>query len=780
MPEIEFGPIVERVGCGCSLVKVFLITCDYLVEFKPFQFLMAMKVAFVSLVVSTVFFKVPFGQKWQDLVRHRIRRKYHVLVSISRVKLNINRIEIIGMSYHDTKTGNSVKAGRLVAKLQVGFRGVRIKEIAIDEGDIKIERGAVTEPKEGQFSNAQQDSIQRLSVRLIRLIKYFIYKAPVLLKFKNLKLSAQMYESKNIAIEIGRVFVVNGKSERYVHLNSIFPHEELSLANEYNDTLSVDFADIRVNDIGNSDCIAVESASVQLNCNVGDYVSKFQLLAKTGKVAVTSPFVTENTELNIEPVTLRAKVTCDRSGFVIDPVTCFNFNKLAFSFSYDHPFKKGTFKEVGLKLNYCTVQEFLDSFPAFVTKDIYTVTFTGGFGFDANFKFKTAAPKPHSFDLKVRVDAGVKDFGKLDMEFLKFPFRHSIYQNGKKVREIELTKENPHVVNIESISELFVKTILCCEDYNYYKHNGIDVEAIGFSLRANIVSGRFARGASTITMQLMRNLFLSHQKCLYRKVEEVLLTLLVGSAHVDKRRQLEIYLNIIEFGRDLYGVAAAAEYYFGRTPAELSLTESLVLSYVLPRPKFFHDALLQRSPQLVSNLGKHLEVSSRAMLMHGFINFDEFRSVVYDVTFANGLGKFSFPHPTDNLHATLSDVYFKVLKLWAERYCYLASPFISCAYRSHEEQLNLYNQGRKNPGNVITNAMPGESPHNYSPSLAFDVGFKDIYDQFDWSEDLFRKFAEIVKEVDINCNVRWGGDFVSFKDMPHFELSNWKSVDRSK
>ena len=103
----------------------------------------------------------------------------------------------------------------------------------------------------------------------------------------------------------------------------------------------------------------------------------------------------------------------------------------------------------------------------------------------------------------------------------------------------------------------------------------------------NIKARRFIRGASTITMQLAKNLFLSREKTLSRKLEELILADYLEQAFT-KEEMMELYLNVIEFGPDLYGVGAAAQHYFGRRPNELNLAECLFLSSILPNPIAFH------------------------------------------------------------------------------------------------------------------------------------------------------------------------------------------------
>lgn len=98
---------------------------------------------------------------------------------------------------------------------------------------------------------------------------------------------------------------------------------------------------------------------------------------------------------------------------------------------------------------------------------------------------------------------------------------------------------------------------------------------------------------------------------------------------------------------------------------------------------------------------------------------------------------------------------------------------ITATYRSPEEQDQLYAQGRTKPGQRVTNARAGQSPHNYMKSLAIDVAFvKRGTKSLDWSNALFDRFQEFMK----NPKITWGGHFKSLKDRPHFELTGWKAL----
>jgi peptidoglycan L-alanyl-D-glutamate endopeptidase CwlK len=120
-----------------------------------------------------------------------------------------------------------------------------------------------------------------------------------------------------------------------------------------------------------------------------------------------------------------------------------------------------------------------------------------------------------------------------------------------------------------------------------------------------------------------------------------------------------------------------------------------------------------------------------------------------------------------DLNIRLIGVWLHAARTFSDMYPKLPKPFITCTYRSPEEQLELYAQGRTKPGKIVTQLKSG-SKHNKKPAEAFDIAFKDKNGKLDWSADLFKKFADIVKAAD--RDIRWGGDWQSFKDRPHFEM----------
>jgi membrane peptidoglycan carboxypeptidase len=142
-------------------------------------------------------------------------------------------------------------------------------------------------------------------------------------------------------------------------------------------------------------------------------------------------------------------------------------------------------------------------------------------------------------------------------------------------------------VPLVNISRHMETALLVCEDGRFWRHRGFDREAIANSIRDNLRADRFLRGASTISMQLAKNLYLKREKTVSRKLQEVVLTLLLEQ-ELTKGEILELYLNVIEYGPGVYGIGDAAEHYFRTDPSELSLSQAFYLASILPNPRANH------------------------------------------------------------------------------------------------------------------------------------------------------------------------------------------------
>lgn len=140
---------------------------------------------------------------------------------------------------------------------------------------------------------------------------------------------------------------------------------------------------------------------------------------------------------------------------------------------------------------------------------------------------------------------------------------------------------------LERISPELLHAVLLAEDDTFYRHRGFDFEQIRQAVRIDWERGRWAYGGSTLTQQLARNLYLSPEKTLARKLREAFIAWKLERA-LSKRRILELYLNVAEWGPGVFGAQAAARTYFGKDASELSADEAVALACALPSPRRFH------------------------------------------------------------------------------------------------------------------------------------------------------------------------------------------------
>ncbi len=175
------------------------------------------------------------------------------------------------------------------------------------------------------------------------------------------------------------------------------------------------------------------------------------------------------------------------------------------------------------------------------------------------------------------------DFPKLDTVFLQ-----PVYDGTEIKREVLVGPLNKYFTPYDQIPQHFVQSVTTSEDGAFFRHNGFNEDAIREALIENLKAKKFKRGASTISMQFVKNVYLNRKKNLARKFQEIFITwLLENQQPVSKERMMEIYLNIIEFGPDVYGIGEASEFYFRKRPIDLSYEESLFLSGIIPSPKRF-------------------------------------------------------------------------------------------------------------------------------------------------------------------------------------------------
>ncbi|WP_229717681.1 biosynthetic peptidoglycan transglycosylase [Parapedobacter defluvii] len=232
-------------------------------------------------------------------------------------------------------------------------------------------------------------------------------------------------------------------------------------------------------------------------------------------------------------------------------------------------------------------QDLFDAFPKGLFESLEGIRVSGNIQYQLEAFLDANNPDSVRFHSDMQQKGfKVNTWGAANIPKLNSTFVYTPYEDEKPVRDIVVGPENPNFIPLNQISPYLRNAILTTEDPSFFSHNGFVEEAIRTSIATNYKEKAFKRGGSTISMQLVKNVFLNRNKTLVRKLEEILIVWLMESTRaVSKERMYEVYLNVIEWGRNVYGITEASRYYFGKHPSQLTLGESIYLASIVPRPK---------------------------------------------------------------------------------------------------------------------------------------------------------------------------------------------------
>jgi hypothetical protein len=203
-------------------------------------------------------------------------------------------------------------------------------------------------------------------------------------------------------------------------------------------------------------------------------------------------------------------------------------------------------------------------------------------------------------------------------------FTHRVTMRDGRVRTVQVGYGSPSFTPYEEISPYMVAAVLTTEDGGFFRHRGFLPSQFKTALERNLRAGKVRLGASTISMQMIKNVWLSHERTLSRKLQEMFLTWYAETA-LSKQRILEIYLNVVELGPGIYGVTRAADHYFGKSPGELTPPEAAYLALMLPSPVRRHVHYCNGQP---SDAFK-IKIQRILAIMHGRGRIDALDYEVY-------------------------------------------------------------------------------------------------------------------------------------------------------
>lgn len=241
--------------------------------------------------------------------------------------------------------------------------------------------------------------------------------------------------------------------------------------------------------------------------------------------------------------------------------------------------------ELGASIPRTSCQDLFGAAPRALLPDLEGLALGGTFALDTSVSLDTRSLADTNVTWNWENKCSVKKTPEaIDPQRFREPFQHFVKDADGNETEMLTGPTTENWIPFDEISRHMETALIVCEDSRFWTHRGFDPKAIQDSIAANLKAGQFVRGASTLSMQLAKNLYLGREKTLSRKLQQAALTLLLEE-RLSKQEILELYLNVVEFGPGVYGIGQAARHYFNTHPSELSLGQAMFLATLLPRPK---------------------------------------------------------------------------------------------------------------------------------------------------------------------------------------------------
>lgn len=266
-------------------------------------------------------------------------------------------------------------------------------------------------------------------------------------------------------------------------------------------------------------------------------------------------------------------------------------------------------------------QELFGSLPAGLFDNLEGIRTQGQLSYHFLFDVDFSSLDSLKFESELKAkDFQIENFGRTPLNKMSGEFEYTAYENGQPVRTFPIGPTWEHFTPLDSISPVLQMSVMQSEDGAFFYHQGFLPDAMREALIHDLKVHKFARGGSTISMQLVKNVFLNRNKNIARKLEEALIVWLIETERLTpKARMYEVYLNIAEWGPMIYGIQEASEFYFDKRPSQLSVEECIYLASIIPKPKHFRNSFTENG-QLKENQEGYFRLIAERLVKKGIIS----------------------------------------------------------------------------------------------------------------------------------------------------------------
>ncbi|MDX5420819.1 MAG: transglycosylase domain-containing protein [Hymenobacteraceae bacterium] len=380
-----------------------------------------------------------------------------------------------------------------------------------------------------------------------------------------------------------------------------------------------------------------EVAFDTLHLSLTDKEYRREMLTVKGRAMINDLIVYHprlaDEDIHVKESAVDYVVTLGPNLYVIDSLTEIRVNRARANLYAAYRNEDAKVIDLKVKTEQVPANDFFASLPTGLFENLEGIRAEGELQYDLKFHVNMDSLEQVVFDsdLDATDDFRIVEWGNTNLEKINKSFTHTVYEYGKPVRTFTVGPANAFYSPIHEISPYLRNAILTAEDAGFYSHAGFHEEAIRQAIITNLEKGEFARGGSTLSMQLVKNVFLTRKKTIARKVEEAIIVWLIENLDlVSKNRMFEVYLNIIEWGPDVYGAKDASRFYFGKQPSELNLAESIFLTSIIPNPKGYRSSFDSQG-NLRSWKSGYYRLIGGHMLRRGMISREEYDNLYPNV-----------------------------------------------------------------------------------------------------------------------------------------------------
>ncbi|MDO3628418.1 biosynthetic peptidoglycan transglycosylase [Mucilaginibacter sp. BT774] len=476
------------------------------------------------------------------------------------------------------------------------FGNVKFADIVLDNGHLNLTD--VKGVKNFDFLFKKKDTTEKkeradLSVLANNLVKQVLYKIPDDLDLRNFLVTFKK-DSAGIKLLAQSAVIKDGKLSSTIKVNDTLatwhiggkmqPSDKNIDIHLYADGKKVEipYVEERYHLKVNFDTISTRLEKVENS----DGVTRIYGSWSVKNLLVNHPALSPS-DILVPDGSIDANVFVGKNYVSLDSSSLIKIKKIAVKTYLKYQLYPVKIYTVKVNSDWMNAQDVFDSFPQGMFDSFDGIQVTGKVKYHLHVFLDSSNPDQVQFESALAKDnLNIVKYGKTDLGRLNRPFVYTPYEKGKPMPSRIIGPQNPDFTPLEDVSPNLKYAVMTSEDPSFYTNHGFVEESIRRSIATDIKQKKFKRGGSTISMQLIKNAFLSREKTLSRKIEEILIVWMIENNNVmSKDRMLEVYFNIVEWGRNIYGIGEASRYYFGKSPSNLTLGEGIYLASILPHPK---------------------------------------------------------------------------------------------------------------------------------------------------------------------------------------------------